>query len=267
MEVRSFEEQYYSLVDYILYNGERKLGRNGPTISIFSRLIEFDLSKGKFPLLTGRQIFYNGVFGELAALLRKPKHITDFEKYGCFYWKKWANPDGSINFDYGNKWLDWDGVNQLEKLINTIKTNPNSRRMIITGWDPRNIEDLDLPCCHYSYQWFVRDGKYLDMLWNQRSVDTMVGLPSDAVFAAAWNIAIANEVGLIPGKVVMCLGDIHIYGEHTDLALKFLTMPKQEQPSYKLLSKLFTKTINFEPSDIQIINYNPGARMKFELIS
>ena len=263
----SYEEQYRYLVQKILDRGELRHGRNGNTFSLFGETVSFDLADGNFPLLTGRQIFYKGVFGELAALLRQPTNIADFEKYGCNYWKLWAKENGDINIDYGNKWLDWDGVDQLARLVDTLKHNPADRRMIITGWDPRNLEELDLPCCHYAYQWYVREGKYLDMLWQQRSADTMIGLPSDAVFAAAWNIAIANETGLTPGCVTMVLGDAHIYEEHEEPAREYLQAETNVPPTYELLSKLGKKTIEFLPDDIAIHNYNPSTKIRFELKS
>lgn len=263
----SYEDQYKRLVYRILNHGELRAGRNGNTYSLFGQMLTFDLSDNKMPLLNGRQIFYKGVFGELAALLRQPKTIADFEEQGCFYWKLWAKENGDINVDYGNKWLDWNGVDQLAKLIDTLKNNPSDRRMIITGWDPSNLDELDLPCCHYAYQWYVREGKYLDMLWHQRSADTMIGLPSDAVFAAAWNIAIANETGLEPGRITMTLGDTHIYEEHQQAAWDYLAVPIEDakQPRYKLLSELGKRTIDFVPSDIEITDYEPKSTIKFEL--
>ena len=264
---RSYEFQYKELVNKILNKGELKETRNGKTLSLFGESIIFNLSNNDFPLLTSRQIFYKGVFGELAALLRQPKNIKDFEAQGCNYWKLWAKENGDINIDYGNAWLNWNGINQLEKLIYTLKNNPNDRRMIITGWNPSNLDNLDLPCCHYAYQWYVRDNKYLDMLWHQRSADTMIGLPSDAVFAAAWNIAIANEAGLIPGEVKMIFGDVHIYLEHAENALQYLTIDTVSSPKYILHSNKYKQTIKFEPNDITIDSYKPQSKIKFELKS
>jgi thymidylate synthase len=266
--ISNYEKQYKQLVEKILSQGETKLTRNGKTISLFGESLEFNLSNGYFPLLTGRKMYYKGIIGELAAMLRGPEYIQDFEKFGCNYWKLWAQEDGFINVDYGNKWIDWDGVNQLDKLIKTLKTDPNNRRMIISGWDPTSIDSLDLPCCHYAYQWYVRDDQYLDMLWNQRSADTMIGLPSDAVFAAAWNIAIANEVGLIPGKVKMILGDVHIYNEHVENAFQYLSSETYLPPTY-IFSTRFPnqRTIDFIPDNLIIKGYKPQSNLKFELKS
>lgn len=266
MNENNFELQYRNLVNKILAGGEMKRGRNGITFSVFSETLEFDLSERYYPLLTGRRIYYKGVLGELAAFLRQPKTIDDFNVYGCKFWDQWCDKKGNIKVDYGNKWLNWNGTNQLEELLNNLKSNPNSRRMIITSWDPSNIENLDLPCCHYSYQWYVRKERYLDMIWNQRSADVMVGLPSDAVSAATLNIIIANEVGLIPGKVNMMLGDAHIYKEHYQKAEKYLSNGISHiSPRYTLLSERFKKTVEFVPEDIDITDYSPVDKISFEL--
>lgn len=260
-----FEKDYEALIEKILHTGEKKYGRNGNTYSVFGETLTIDLVHG-FPLLSGRKIFYKGVFGELAAMLRGPKTIKDFEKYGCNYWKQWAQENGDISIDYGNKWLDFNGYNQLASVIDKLQNNPNDRRMLVTGWDPSNLENLDLPCCHYAYQWYVRDESHLDMLWHQRSCDTMIGLPSDIVFAAAWNIMLANEVGLIPGKITMTLGDTHIYEEHTMVAYEYLDRPKHRRlPTWQLLSMEGDSHLEFTPEMLVIKDYTPNDILKFKL--
>lgn len=211
-----FEKQYVNLVSRVFNTGEVKAGRNGNTLSIFGASLAFDLQV-EFPILRGRRMYFKGVLGELAAMLRQPKHLADFEKWGCNYWAKWAKPDGSIAVDYGNTWFNFNGVDQIAMLRKALWNSPDSRRMVISGWRPG--AEVDLPCCHYAYQFYVRksaDGQeYLDMLWHQRSADTMIGVPSDAVFAAAWMIAICAEVKhLKPGRCFMTFGDTHIYEEH-----------------------------------------------------
>ena len=265
MVTEAFEIAYRRLIRDILDNGEVRKGRNGTTRSLFGRTLVVDLQEG-FPLLKGRRIYYKGVLGELAAMLKGPKTIKDFEDQGCNYWKLWGKADGTINVDYGNSWLDYNGFNQHANLIDTLKHNPTDRRMVITGWRPDKLDDLDLPCCHYAYQWYVRDGKYLDMLWHQRSVDTMIGLPSDMVFAAAWNIMIANEVGLVPGKITFTLGDTHIYEEHLMPAREYMgKMIYFEQTDYKLNCPEGTPTVSFTPDMLEIINYTPREPISFKL--
>jgi thymidylate synthase len=264
----SFEHEYAKLVYNILKNGEERKTRNGKTRALFGTTLEVDMTnRDIFPLLVARKMYYKGVLGELAAMLRGPKHIKDFELWGCNYWKTWAEDDGHICVDYGNAWIDYNGVNQLDNLIHMLKTNPTDRRLIISSWRPDRLDSLSLPCCHHTYQWYVRKGQYLDMLWMQRSVDTMIGLPSDIVLAAAWNIMIANEVGLQPGKLTFSLGDTHIYEEHIEQAYMYLQMVGSQliHPRYDLNTHKGRPTVEFIPSMIQIRDYNPLQSLNFLL--
>lgn len=265
-----FEDAYARLAKRILEEGEIREGRNGTTKAIFGTSLEVDMTDSDiFPLPTGRKMYYKGVLGELAAMLRGPKHLKDFENWGCNYWKDWADEDGTLRVDYGNAWLDFNGVNQLQSLIDTLKNNPTDRRLLITSWRPDHLSELSLPCCHHTYQWFVRDSQYLDMLWMQRSVDTMIGLPSDIILAAAWNIMIANEVGLKPGKLTFSMGDTHIYEEHWELAEEYidrvLTFKNSSSPKYILKAPPGRRTVDFMPEHIEMRNYNPLDPIKFEL--
>jgi thymidylate synthase len=270
--MHQFETQYIDLVKLCLRSPERAI-RNGGARSFFGHQLKVSLLEG-FPLLVGRKMFYRGVFGELAAMLRGPKHIDDFKAWGCNYWEKWANADGSISVDYGNAWLDYNGVNQLEALRQALSTNPTDRRMVITSWRPDNLANLSLPCCHYAYQFYVTNDKVLHMAWIQRSVDVMIGLPSDIVFAAAWLIAIANEFGFVPGTITLQLGDCHVYNEHIDGAKQYVRQAEDrslelgsEVPTYctSLSMSRGKKFELFEPSDIVIENYKPEAAISFLL--
>jgi thymidylate synthase len=268
--VKTFENQYKELVGRLMRHGEVKEGRNGRTKSMFATTLEIDgLDKGYFPLLTGRQMYYKGVLGELAAMLRGPTCVDDFEKFGCNYWGQWADDSGQLKLDYGNAWLDWNGTNQLDMLRDSLKNNPNDRRMLVTGWNPENLADLSLPCCHILYQWHVSvDGK-LNMIWYQRSADTMVGIPSDAILAATWNILIANEVGLTPGKVTMVFGDTHIYEEHWDTVKDYLDVCKKLYrvlpPKYELIAEAGMPIEEFLPTMIDIREYKHGPKLSFEV--
>ncbi len=259
-------EQYAPLIRKIVTDGEKRETRAGAAYSLFGETLTVDLSKG-FPLLTGRRMFPRPVLGELAAMLQGPKNVADFKKHGCNYWDAWGKEDGSLNLDYGNAWIDFNGVNQIEKLVHTLKTNPTDRRMLITGWRPDKLDELSLPCCHLLYQWYVRENTYLDMAWYQRSVDTMVGLPSDIVLAAAWTIILANQCGFKPGKVTMMLGDTHVYANHmpgvVDYLARLEAYPGYSSPSYAL--DKHATVFNFEPDMLQIVNYEAGPVIKFEL--
>lgn len=264
----NYEQDYRQLVKKILDTGELRDGRNGKTLTIFGETLKVDLSDtNEFPLLTGRKIFYKGVLGELAAMLRGPKTLEDFKKFGCNYWDLWAKQDGTINVDYGNSWIDFNGIDQLERLRDSLMNDPRGRRHLVTGWRPDNLWTLDLPCCHYAYQFYIRDGVYVDMLWHQRSCDTMIGLPSDVIFATAWLIIIANDLGYVPGVITMTLGDTHIYEEHIDQAKEYLKTLMSDTPTYVFSDPMlmYRDFREFEPSWLVIENYNPVTTMKFEL--
>lgn len=266
--MHEFEHRFMYLVRQCLQAPLRKI-RNGAAHSIFGQQLKVDVSEG-FPLLIGRKLYPAGVLGELAAMLRGPKHINDFKAWGCNYWDKWAEPDGSINVDYGNLWLDFNGVNQLEALRQSLLNNPTDRRMIVTSWKPDNLAELSLPCCHYSYQFYVREHS-IDMVWIQRSVDVMIGLPSDIIFAAAWLTAIANEFNLRPGIITFQLGDCHVYEEHVVPALKYLNQANKKAleclnpVQARLNIPIGTRFEEFEPSWLNIVNYNPAAPISFLL--
>lgn len=264
-----FEHSYINLINKILKNGDFRKGRNGNTKSVFGESLIIDMTDlQNFPLLHGRKIFYKGVLGEFAAMIRGPKCVADFEKFDCNYWKQWADEDGSLRLDYGNKWLDFNGINQFAEVKRKLKESPYDRRILISAWDPSTLSNNSLPCCHFLYQWYVRNNTYLDMNWYQRSVDTMVGMPSDIILAAIWNILLANEVGLKPGRIKMDFGDTHIYEEHFENAKEYADytfIDKQAYPEYELVAPPGMRTEDFVPFMLQINNYNPQCTMKFEV--
>lgn len=259
-------DQYSALIDKILSEGKIKETRNGNTVSIFGEKLVIDMKKSGFPLLNGRRLYYKPVIGELAAFLKGPKHIQDFKNHGCNYWDDWADEQGKINVDYGNKWRDFGGVDQLQKLVDTIKNDPNNRRMLISGWDPSNIDKLSLPCCHMLYQWYVSDGT-LDMIWYQRSVDVMVGLPSDIILAAVWNMLLANECNLKPGKLTFMLGDTHIYTNHLEGVLRYKQNLHKEATYNRPFAVLDNNAtvFNFTPDMLAVHFYSPMPPIKFKL--
>lgn len=267
--MQQFESDYQALIYKVLREGGKRQTRNGGTTGIFGESLIVNMSNTReFPLLQGRRLFYEGVFGELAAFLNGPKCIKDFEDQGCNYWHQWAQASGAINVDYGNKWTDFNGYNQLKVLQDTLLSNPTDRRLIINSWDPSNLENLDLPCCHFLYQWYVRDDMYLDMNWYQRSVDVMVGLPSDIILAAAMNVMLANFAGYVPGRIKMDLGDVHIYDEHRKGVKEYLNTPidSTKHPTYYNHAPIGQRLESFTASDIDILGYDVNTPIiKFEV--
>lgn len=267
MSTLNLETQYVQLIQTILAEGTIQEGRNGRTISITGAQLDFQgLRHNQFPLLIGRKIFYSGIFGEMAAFVRGPMHVDDFKAWGCNYWDKWADENGTLRLDYGNGWF---ANNQIEDIIHDIKHNPHSRRHLLVTWRHENLAELSLPCCHYAYQWLVR-GDELDMIWIQRSVDTLIGLPSDFVLAALFNIIMANLTGYNPGVLVFQLGDVHIYEEHLMGAIQYV---QQFTNSFKLAKSMpeyevqtdWEYLCDFEPNDIKIKGYRPEEAISFLL--
>ena len=268
-EAQNYETDYANLVGAVLQYGKTREGRNGATRSIFGCVLQVDTQVyGHFPLLTCRQMYPKGILGELAAFFKGPKSLADFESEGCNYWSQWANEDGSIDVDYGNSWIDFNGINQLKNLVEGLKKDPTGRRHVVSGWRPERLDELSLPCCHMLYQWYVDTStNRLDMIWYQRSVDVMVGLPSDVVLAAAWNALVANEVGLQPGSITMMLGDTHIYEGHVEQTSKYLervhSSARINPPSYGITAAATMS--NFKASDIKIGDYTAMPPIKFEV--
>lgn len=260
-----YEREYLKLINEIMVNGEERPTRNAPTRSIFSyHFTVNELLWGQFPVLNGRRIFMKGILGELAAFLRSPTHVEDFRQFGCNYWDQWADENGKLVLDYGNAWFDFNGVNQMDELLNSLATNPNGRRHIISSWRPDRLHELSLPCCHLLYQWYVTNDGHLEMIWYQRSVDTMIGLPSDVVLAAMMNILIAEHLGLKPGKLHFHLGDTHIYQSHYSDMNEYI---RQCQSAENVCPQYFNeaKLEWFNPEHFSLIDYNPEDSIKFDL--
>jgi len=211
------------------------------------------------PLLQGRKIYFKGLVGELRAFVANEKTNEGFKKHGCNFWGSWANDDGSLDVDYARLLHDFNGVNQLERVIDSIKNKPDSRKHVISLWDPSS-EATQVPCV-LSYQWYVEEGKLL-MIWSQRSVDVMIGLASDMFSAWLFNRLMAKTCGLEPGAVIMQLGDCHVYANHMDNMGKYLEQLRLEECLYKPHYKLEGDLYDFK---LGILNYDPMPKIDFEL--
>lgn len=267
--VLTFEDEYVQMMQRIMDHGTEKQTRNAVTKSLFGEKLTINMrDSDAFPILQGRKMYPKGVLGEFAAMLRGPRSVQDFKDFGCNYWGQWADEDGALNVDYGNAWIDWNGINQIEEVVEKLKNNPNDRRMIVSGWRPDLIPSQSLPCCHILYQWRVADG-YLDMIWYQRSVDMMVGLPSDIILAAVWNIMLANEVGLKPGSLHFMLGDVHLYEQHYNAFEEYKESVK-DLPAmpvkYEIMSRPGKRLLDFSPLDIHI-GKTDGPKINLEVIA
>lgn len=260
-----FESQYKELISEILHNGELRETRNGKTKSLFGRSIKVDLTihKDFIPLLNNRKMYYNGVLGEFAAFMHNAKSVEEFKSFGCNYWELWADAEGRLELDYSEQLFNFNGINQLDNLIESLSSDPYSRRHIISLWRPDRFDKISLHCCHYSYQFYVTSDNQLDMIWNQRSVDIMVGLPSDIILAYLWVKSLSVMLGFKPGIITMNLGDCHIYEEHIRNSYSYL-----EFKAPRVLPKASfgsTDITKFTKDCVDVYEYDPHETIKFLL--
>ena len=263
-----YERKYLRIADEILHNGHYRKTRNGWVKSIFTQTLQFDMNTNRFPVLTTRKMSVDSVLGEYAAIIRGPKNIKDFQKWGCNYWNEFGDPDtGDLRIDYGNLWTDYDGINQIEELLYNIRINPYDRRLLIDAWKPTNTHKVSLPCCHFLYQFYVEFNKdnnnWLDLTVYQRSGDWMIGVPSDMVFAATFLANIASISNLKPRRVNLIIGDCHIYEEHFEKTKEQTSRMITASPHYTLSRQ--EEFTDFQPVDLNIINYKHKEFIKYDL--
>jgi len=258
-----YESKYLRIADEILTYGDYRETRNGWVKSLFTQTLHFDMSGDRFPVITTRKMNVNSVLGEYAAIIRGPKNIKDFQKWGCNYWNEFGDPDtGELRIDYGNSWVDYNGVNQVEELLYNIRNHPQDRRLLINAWNPKNTHTSSLPCCHFMYQFYV-DNFNLDLTVYQRSGDWMVGVPSDMIFAATFLANIASLSNLKPRRINLIIGDCHIYKEHFDKVTEQMSRAITAPPLYSLLRQ--HEFADFEPTDLNILDYKHKEFIKYDL--
>lgn len=252
--------EYQNLVRLVLEQGRDVQRRNSACRTVAGASMKYYVGPTRFPIVTARRIYYKGVFGELAAMVRGPKCVDDFKKWGCNYWDQFADENGNLNVDYGNAWLE--PVNQIKKVRHKLLYSNQDRRLVINGWVPENVDDLSLPCCHFAYQYVAIDS-VLHLIWYQRSADVMVGVPSDMVLANAMLIAMAYDTNYEPGTVTMHFGDTHIYDAHIKGAYALLDNGTMPYPNYMVKSDI--SLLDFTPDMITLQNYEPREfGMKFD---
>lgn len=273
--MKTYEENYFTLLHKVLGEGELRKSRVGDTISIFGASIEVpDLTWDSFPLLTTRQMSPSGVLGELAAFIRGADDLATFKKFGCNYWDYNAGQwmpntdvplaDQKVGRIYGVQWRDWNRkYDQLAVLVNGIEADPYGRRHILTTWNPSELVEGCLPPCHIMAQFYVTTAGYLDCMVYMRSVDLCLGLPSDVVLYAALLILLAKRTGYLPGMLKFSFGDTHIYANHVKALQEQLQRTPEYAPEYVLDtdSTLFT----FQPEDLNFIDYKPHERISYAL--
>ena len=208
-------KQYLDLLRDIMENGFDKPNRTGvDTRSVFGRSMRFDLNQG-FPLITTKKIHLKSVIYELLWFIKGDTNVKFLQDNGVRIWNEWADENGNLGPVYGAQWRNWnnDGIDQLQELINKLKNNPDDRRMIVSAWNPSQLDKMALPPCHMFYQCYVADGK-LSMLMYQRSCDMFLGVPFNIASYALLTMMLAQVCGLKLGEYIHVLGDAHIYHNH-----------------------------------------------------
>ena len=208
-------KQYLELLKDIMENGHDKEDRTGTgTRSVFGRSMRFDVSQG-FPLLTTKRMFLKGVISELLWFVKGDTNIEFLHDNGVHIWDEWADENGNLGPIYGAQWRNWDnfGIDQLKKLVEDIKNTPDSRRLIVSAWNPTQLDEMALPPCHMMYQCYVQDGK-LSLMMYQRSGDMFLGVPFNIASYALLTMMLAQVCGLEVGEYIHVLGDAHIYKNH-----------------------------------------------------
>lgn len=258
-------KQYHDLLQHLLDNGAKKEDRTGTgTYSVFGHQMRFNLAEG-FPLITTKKLHTRSIFVELLWFLKGDTNISYLKENGVSIWDEWADENGNLGPVYGYQWRSWpnpDGTStdQIVNLVNGLKNNPNSRRHIVSAWNPSFIEDMALPPCHCLFQFYVAEGKLSCQLY-QRSCDTFLGVPFNIASYALLVHMIAQVCDLEVGDFVWTGGDVHLYSNHVDQAKLQLTREHRAFPTLKLnpnVKDLFAFTMD----DISIENYDPHPHIK-----
>ena len=257
--------QYLDLLEKVLREGVEKRDRTGTgTRSIFGHQIRFDLAQG-FPLVTTKKVHLKSIIYELLWFLRGETNVHWLQEHGVTIWDEWADANGELGPVYGYQWRSWpaqsDGtIDQIANLIRDIKTNPDSRRLIVTAWNPADIPRMALPPCHCLFQFYVADGKLSCQLY-QRSADIFLGVPFNIASYALLTMMVAQVTGLKPGDFVHSFGDAHLYLNHLEQADAQLARKPFPLPTMRLNPAV--KDIHeFRYEDFQLLGYDPYPAIK-----
>ena len=271
-------QNYLDLLQHILDHGTDKTDRTGTgTRSVFGYQLRYDLSKG-FPLVTTKKVHLKSIIYELLWFLKGDTNIKYLTDNGVSIWNEWADENGDLGPVYGHQWRNWNSeeIDQITELIETLKTNPNSRRMLVSAWNPSVLPDTSvsfaenvangkaaLPPCHAFFQFYVADGKLSCQLY-QRSADIFLGVPFNIASYALLTMMIAQVCGLQYGEFIHTLGDAHIYSNHFAQTELQLSREPRPLPTMKL-NPAVTDLFAFTFDDFELINYDPHPHIKAEV--
>jgi len=258
-------KQYHDLLQHILDEGTKKEDRTGTgTISVFGYQMRFDLNEG-FPCVTTKKLHLRSIIHELLWFLKGDTNIQYLKENNVSIWDEWADEEGNLGPVYGSQWRSWpaaDGrhIDQIKQVLDQIKNNPDSRRIIVSAWNVGEIDKMALPPCHAFFQFYVADGKLSCQLY-QRSADTFLGVPFNIASYALLTMMIAQVCGLKPGDFVHTLGDAHLYSNHLEQARLQLSRDFKPLPQMKInpdINDLF----DFKYEDFELVNYDPHPHIK-----
>ncbi|GAB3531157.1 thymidylate synthase [Arthrobacter tecti] len=256
---------YEDLLRDVLANGTPKSDRTGTgTRSVFGRQLRFDLAES-FPLITTKRVHFKSVALELLWFLRGDSNVRWLQERGVRIWNEWADDDGELGPVYGVQWRSWptpDGghIDQIERLIEGLRSKPDSRRHIVSAWNVAELENMALPPCHAFFQFYVADGKLSCQLY-QRSADTFLGVPFNIASYALLTLMVAQQVGLEPGEFVWTGGDVHIYDDHLDQVAEQLSREPYPYPTLRLNRKPET-IFDYTLEDFTVENYQHHPTIK-----
>lgn len=261
-------KQYQELLKHILEHGTVKTDRTGTgTVSVFGYQMRFNLADG-FPLVTTKKLHLKSIIHELLWFLAGDSNVHYLQENGVRIWNEWADPDGNLGHIYGYQWRSWpdyDGgaIDQIAEAIETIKHNPDSRRIIVSAWNVADLKNMNLPPCHAFFQFYVADGK-LSLQLYQRSADCFLGVPFNIASYALLLMMAAQVTGLEAGDFVHTLGDAHLYLNHLDQARLQLTREPRQLPRM-LISPDVKSIFDFKYSDFTLEGYDPHPHIKAEV--
>ena len=259
---------YEDLLRKILMEGNPKSDRTGTgTISLFGQQMRFDLSEG-FPLLTTKRVFFKGIAYELLWFLKGSGNVRWLQEHNVHIWDEWADENGDLGPVYGVQWRSWPAptpsdpnrtIDQISNVLELIRTQPDSRRMVVTAWNPAEVEQMALPPCHALFQFYVANGKLSCQLY-QRSCDMFLGVPFNIASYSLLTMMMAQQAGLEPGEFVWTGGDRHIYDNHVDQVLEQLSREPYPYPTMKLhkADSLF----EYDYGDFEIVDYRYHPTIK-----
>ncbi|KJS44365.1 MAG: thymidylate synthase [Rhodospirillaceae bacterium BRH_c57] len=249
----------------VLETGHRKEDRTGTgTLSVFGHQMRFDLAAG-FPAITTKKLHLRSIIHELLWFLRGDTNIAYLKEHGVSIWDDWADENGDLGPVYGAQWRSWPtpnggSIDQIAQVVDQIRTNPNSRRLLVTAWNPAQVDTMALPPCHCLFQFYVADGRLSCQLY-QRSADIFLGVPFNIASYALLTLMVAQVTGLAPGEFVHTFGDAHLYLNHIGQAREQLSRPPRALPTLHL-NPAVTDLFAFRYDDIRLEGYAPHPHIK-----